>query len=68
MNPNDDMTVLGINIDSQLNFNVHVFDMCNKSGRELNVLQRLNGSLDYSRRLSMYKSLIMSNFNYRPVV
>ena len=53
LNLTDDMTVLGITIDSQLNFNVHVSNMCNKAGRQLNVLQRLKGSLDYSSRLSI---------------
>ena len=42
--------------------------MCNKSGRQLHVLQRLKGSLDYSSRLSIYKSFNMSNFNCCPVV
>ena len=68
LNLTDDMTVLGITIDSQLNFNVHVSNMCNKAGRQLNVLQRLKGSLDYSIRLSIYKGVIMSNFDYCPVV
>ena len=68
LNLTDDMTVLGITIDSQLNFNVHVSNMCNKAGRQLNVLQRLKGSLDCSSRCSIYKSFIMSNFNYCPVV
>ena len=62
------MTVLGINIDYKLNFNSHVSSRCNKAGRQLNVLQRLKGSLDYASRLSIYKSFIMSNFNYCPVV
>ena len=62
------MNVLGINIDDKLNFNSHVSNMCNKAGRQLNVLQRLKGSLDYASRLSIYKSFIMSNFNYCPVV
>ena len=60
------MNVLGINIDDKLNFNSHVSNMCNKAGRQLNVLQRLKGSLDYASRLSIYKSFIMSN--YCPVV
>ena len=47
LNLTDDMTALGITIDSQLNFNVHVSNMCNKAGRQLNVLQRLKGSLDF---------------------
>ena len=42
--------------------------MCNKAGRQLNVLQRLKGSLDYSSKLSIYNNFIMSNFNYCPVV
>ena len=58
LNLTDDMTVLGITIDSQLNSNVHVSNMCNKVGGQLNVLQRLKGSLDYSSRLSIYKSPI----------
>ena len=62
------MNVLGINIDDKLNFNSHVSNMCNKAGRQFNVLQRLKGSLDYASRLSIYKSFIMSNFNHCPVV
>ena len=42
--------------------------MCNKAGRQLNVYQRLKGSLAYASGLSIYKSFIMSNFNYCPVV
>ena len=62
------MTVLGVDIDDKLHFNSHVSNMCNKAGRQLNVLQRLKGSLDYASRLSIYKNFIMSNFNYCPVV
>ena len=62
------MNVLGINMDEKLNLNSHISNMCNKAGRQLNVLQRLKGSLDYASRLSIYKSFIMSNFNYCPVV
>ena len=68
LNLTDDVTVLGINIDNKLNFNSHVSSMCNKAGRQLNVLQRLKGSLDYACRLSIYKSFIVSNFNYCPMV
>ena len=68
LNLTDDMTVLGMNTDNKFNFNSDVSSMCNKAGKQLNVLQRLNGSLDYASRLSIYKSFIMSNFNYYPVV
>ena len=68
LNLTDSMIVLGVDIDDKLNFNSHVSNMCNKAGRQLNVLQRLTGSLDYASRLSIYKSCIMWNFNYCPVV
>ena len=54
LNLTDDMTVWGINIDSKFNLNSHVSSMCNKAGRQLNVLQRLKGSLDYASRLYIY--------------
>ena len=60
--------VLGVNIDSKLNFNDHVCDMCTTAGRQLNVLQRLKSSLDYDSRMVIYKSFIISNFDYYPVV
>ena len=60
--------VLGVNIDSKLNFNDHVCDMWTKAGRQLNVLQRLKSSRDYDSRMVIYKSLIIWNFNYCPVV
>ena len=68
INLTDPMHVLGVNRDDKLNSNSHVSNMCNKAGRQLNVLQRLKGSLDYASRLSIYKGFIMSNFNYYPVV
>ena len=57
LNLTNHMTVLGFNIDSQLNLNVYVSNMCNKTGRQLNVLQRLKDSLYYSSRLSIYNVL-----------
>ena len=68
LNLTDAMTVLGVDIDDKLHFNSHVSNMCNKAGRQLDVLQRLKGSLDYTSRLSIYRSIIMSNFNYCPMV
>ena len=34
----------------------------------MNALQRLKGSLDKNSRMAIYKSFIMSNFNYCPLV
>ena len=61
LNLTDDMTVCGIKIDSQLNFNSHASNMCNKAVRHLNALQRPKNSLDYASRLSIYDSFIVPN-------
>ena len=50
--------VRGVDIDYKLNFNDHVCVMCTKAGRQLNVLERLKGSLDYDSRMVIYKMLL----------
>ena len=62
------MKLLGVKIDDKLNFTEHISDVCTKAGRQLNILQRLKKVLDYKSRMAIYKSFIMSNFNYCPVV
>ena len=42
--------------------------MCNKAGRQVNALQRLKGTLDSETRLTIYKSFILSQFNYCTVL
>ena len=66
LNRIDNMNVLGINIDSKFKFTCHVSSMCSMAGRQLNVLQRLEVSLDYTSRLSIYKSFIMSHSTIVP--
>ena len=39
------MKILGIHIDSKLNFNGHIAFLCTKAGRQLNVWQRMRGFL-----------------------
>ena len=62
------MEVLGVKIDNKLNFTEQISDVCIKAGRQLNILQRLKKVLDYKSRMAIYKSFIMSNFNYCPIV
>ena len=64
----DTMKVLGIDIDDRLTFDGHISNICIKAGRQLNVIQRLKGSLDQDSRMAIYKSFIMSNFNYCPLI
>ena len=68
IDPANNIKVLGITIDQCLKFNKHIADMCSKAGRQLNVLQRLRGSLDFDSHMAIYKTFIISNFNYCPLV
>ena len=49
----DTMKVLGINSDDRLTFDGHISNMRIKAGRQLNVLQRLKGSLDQDSRMAI---------------
>ena len=60
--------LLGINIDWKLNFNSHVDIICTKANRKLKALYRLRSKLDFSQKLVLYNSFIMSQFNYCPVI
>ena len=68
LSSSDAMKVFGIDIDDGLTFDGHITNMCTKVGRHLNALQRLKGSLDQDSRMAIYKSFIMSNFNYCPLI
>ena len=60
--------VLGVIIDSKLNFSLHVSSMCKKAARQLNALARISNYLDESARRIIYNSFVSSNFNYCPLV
>ena len=60
-------TPLGVTIDFQLNFNVHISEICRKASRQLNVLKRIGKYLTRLGKLTIYHSFIVSNFNYCPL-
>ena len=68
VNSTDSITILGVIVGNKLNLNVHIYTLCAKAGKQLNTLQRLSKSLDKDSKLAKYKSFIMSNFNFCPVV
>ena len=63
-----EINALGLCKDEQLSFNAHVNHICTKADRQVSALQRLTGVLDYESQLAIYKSLILSNFDYSPDV
>ena len=60
----DEVKLLGIKIDKQLTFNSHVSDLCQKTSRQVNALCRLRNVASKESKFIMYKTYILSNFNY----
>ena len=59
----ENVTLLGVNIDFMLSFDDHVTDICDKASKQLTVLKRLGRFLTKQGKLTIYNSFIVSNFN-----
>ena len=62
------MKILGIELDSNLNFNDHVKNICIKSAYQINALKRVGKYLTIEGRLEIYKAFVRSNFSYCPLI
>ena len=60
--------LLGVHIESKLNFNYHINKICKSAGNQLNTLTRIKSFLCLKERLVLVNSFIYSNFNYCPLV
>ena len=60
----DSVTLLGVTLDKNLNFNSHTSILCRKAASQLAVLQRLSGYLDFKARMAIFRCFILSHFNY----
>ena len=60
--------MLGVHIDSKLNFNLHIDIICKSASNQLNALVRLKRYLGHEERFVLVNSFIYSNFNYCPLV
>lgn len=60
--------LLGVFLDNKLNFSHHISNICKKACRQLNCLKRFANYLDEKSKLLLYKSFIISHFNYCPAV
>jgi len=62
------VNLLGMNLDDMLSFDLHVKGLCKKAGKQINVLKRIANKLDISGKLAVYKSFVLCQFNYCPIV
>ena len=64
----DEVKLLGVNVDYDLLFDSHIASLCKKASRQLNVLKRIGKYLNLQCRLMIYHTFILSNFNYCPII
>ena len=60
--------VLGVEIDSNLNFDLYVSSLCKKEGKKLCILARLSNFTSLNRRRTLMKMFIESQFGYCPLI
>ena len=68
INPESNVTLLGLNIDNKLNFEDHISTLCKRSAGQLNALCRIKSFLGINERKAIVNSFIYANFNYCPLV
>ena len=61
-------TLLGITIDSKLNFDNHLSAICNKVSRKINALGRIANYMSLEKLCIVMKTFIESQFNYCPLI
>ena len=63
----ENVTLLGKNIDFMLKFDDYISEICKKASKQLAVLKRLGSFLTKQGKLVIYNSFIASNFSYCPL-
>ena len=60
--------LLGIKVDSRLNFSEHLDGIIKKASRKINALSRITPFMNVSKRRNLMNSFFTSQFNYCPLV
>ena len=60
--------LLGVTIDSNLNFKEHILSLCKKANRKPHALSRVSKYMTLNKRRILMKSFIILRFNYCPLI
>ena len=60
--------LLGITLDSELKFEKHITDICNKASQKIHVLSRITNYMSLNKRRLLMKTFVESQFNYCPLI
>ena len=61
------VTLLGITLDSKLNFNEHVSNICRKASQKIHALARISNYMCQNKLRILMKAFIESQFGYCPL-
>ena len=64
----DTVKLLGIQIDNKLKLNKHIHELCLKVNQKVSAFARLNTYLSPDQATKICSTIILSNFNYCPLV
>ena len=64
----EEVKLLGITIDSKLQFHNHVEGICQKASQKVKAFSRIAGFLQKEKANILYKTFIKSAFNYCPLI
>ena len=60
--------LLGITLDSELKFENHITDICDKASQKIHALSRIKSYMSLNKRRLLMKTLVESQFNYCPLI
>ena len=59
--PSDELKLLGLEIDNELNFTLHIQSICKTASSKIAVLSRLKDMIPLNAKLHIYKVTILPN-------
>ena len=60
--------LLGVTIDSKLNFDEHILELCCKVNKNVSAFSRIRNYLDNKQADTSCKTTVLANFNYCPLI
>ena len=68
INQYQQVKLLGVAIDSKLNFDKHILELCGKVNKKVSAFSRLRNYLDDTQAKLLCKTTVLANFNYCPLI
>jgi len=60
----ENLKLLGIMIDCDLNFNVHISNVCKKASQRIGMIMRLKNLIPTEAKIHLYKAAILPHLTY----